>query len=139
MTSTASWYCDKTPQSGGLPKVKENLAYSQKNITFEKAKFFVGAMNEENSIVESLKQKVLRVLDDNRALRQQLQELTSERDGALRKSQDATERIQSLGRRIELLETATGFAGGRGDLRTARLRVNKLLREIDKCLALMNK
>lgn len=29
--------------------------------------------------------------------------------------------------------------GNRGDSRIARLRVNKLLREIDKCLALMNK
>lgn len=119
--------------------MKENLEDSQKNITFEKAKFFVGVMNENKTIVESLKQKVLRVLDDNRALHQQVQELSAERDRVLRASEDAAERIQTLGRRIELLETAEGFAGGKGDLRTARLRVNKLLREIDKCLALMNK
>ena len=47
--------------------------------------------------------------------------------------------IRQLGRRIETLETAAGLMGNRGDSRIARLRVNKLLREIDKCLALMNK
>ena len=42
-------------------------------------------------------------------------------------------------KRIKTLETAGGFLTSRTDRRTARLRVNRLLREIDGCIALMNK
>ena len=69
----------------------------------------------------NLTYRVIRV-NDNRLLYE------GTRDGAL------PDELQ-----VETLETAAGLMGNRGDSRIARLRVNKLLREIDKCLALMNK
>ena len=80
-------------------------------------------MDDNKAIIDSLKKKVSRIIEDNRRLRSEVRELTAER----------------AGRRIKTLETAAGLMGNRGDSRIARLRVNKLLREIDKCLALMNK
>ena len=84
-------------------------------------------MDDRTKLVESLGKKIDRVLDDNRRLRSEALGLTTERDRLLRQ------------KRIKTLETAEGFLTSRTDRRTARLRVNRLLREIDGCIALMNK
>ena len=88
-------------------------------------------MDDNKAIIDSLKKKV--------SLRSEVRELTAERDTVILEKRAAETEIRQLGRRIETLETAAGLMGNRGDSRIARLRVNKLLREIDKCLALMNK
>ena len=80
-------------------------------------------MDDRTKLVESLGKKIDRVLDDNRRLRSEALGLTPERDRLLRQKR----------------ETAEGFLTSRTDRRTARLRVNRLLREIDGCIALMNK
>ena len=92
-------------------------------------------MDDRTKLVESLGKKIDRVLDDNRRLRS----LTTERDRLLRQKREAENRIRLLEKRIKTLETAGGFLSSRTDRRTARLRVNRLLREIDGCIALMNK
>ena len=91
-------------------------------------------MDDRTKLVESLGKKIDRVLDDNRRLRSEALGLTTERDRLLRQN-----RIRLLEKRIKTLETAGGFLTSRTDRRTARLRVNRLLREIDGCIALMNK
>lgn len=96
-------------------------------------------MSDNKAIIDSLKKKVSRIIGDNRQLREGLREMTAERDRLIGEKRAAEIQIRQLGRRIETLETAAGLTGNQGDRRTARLRVNKLLREIDKCLALMNK
>ena len=88
-------------------------------------------MDDRTKLVESLGKKIDRVLDDNRRLRSEALGLTTERDRLLRQKREAENRIRLLEKRIKTLETA--------DRRTARLRVNRLLREIDGCIALMNK
>ena len=100
-------------------------------------------MDDNKAIIDSLKKKVSRIIEDNRRLRSEVRELTAERDTVILEKRAAETEIRQLGRRIESevlpVETAAGLMGNRGDSRIARLRVNKLLREIDKCLALMNK
>ena len=96
-------------------------------------------MDDRTKLVESLRKKIDRVLDDNRRLRSEALGLTTERDRLLRQKREAENRIRLLEKRIKTLETAGGFLTSRTDRRTARLRVNRPLREIDGCIALMNK
>ena len=96
-------------------------------------------MDDRTKLVESLGKKIDRVLDDNRRLRSEALGLTTERDRLLRQKREAENRIRLLEKRIKTLETAGGFLTSRTDRRTARLRGNRLLREIDGCIALMNK
>lgn len=96
-------------------------------------------MDDSKQIVESLKKKVARIIDDNRSLRQEVSRLNENYAKAVQEKRACEETIHRLNRRIEALEISGGFAGNHEDQRVARLRVNKLLREIDKCLALMNK
>ncbi len=96
-------------------------------------------MDDSRKEVESLKKKVAKIIDDNRSLRQELSRLTEDYTKVVREKRVCEENIRRLNRRIEALEISGGLAGNHDDRRVARLRVNKLLREIDKCLALMNK
>ena len=86
-------------------------------------------MDDSKQIVESLKKKVARIIDDNRSLRQEVSRLNENYAKAVQEKRACEETIHRLNR----------LAGNHEDQRVARLRVNKLLREIDKCLALMNK
>lgn len=45
----------------------------------------------------------------------------------------------SLGHKYENLRMAKFFESGYDDNRVAKLKLNKLLREIDKCIALLNR
>ncbi len=47
--------------------------------------------------------------------------------------------IAVLDRRHEQLKVATQMVSGKDENREARQKINKLVREIDKCIALLNK
>lgn len=47
-------------------------------------------------------------------------------------------RIEDISARYDKLITARSFAISDGDVKSARSRVNKLVREIDKCISLLN-
>lgn len=94
---------------------------------------------KETNAIETLNEKVQRLIDDNRTLRTELKKLGAERDKTALQRRKAEEKVQELEKRIRVLETAGALAGQGGDTRAARQRVNKLLREIDSCIALMNR
>lgn len=96
-------------------------------------------MEDNKALIDSLARKVAGLIDDNRRLRGELGRLTGENDRTVRQRREAEEKIRLLEKRIKTLETAGSFVGNRDDNRAARLRVNKLLREIDRCIALMNR
>lgn len=70
----------------------------------------VAARNEAESLLSSLR-------DENRLLKRQLEEMKA---------------------RYDMLIASHGFVMTEGDVKNARLRVNKLVREIDKCISLLN-
>ena len=90
---------------------------------------------ESKAVIASLKEKVGKLLADNRMLRAELKKLVAERDRTALQKRNAEEQILAL----QTLETARAFAGSKADNRAARLRVNRLIREIDNCIALMNR
>lgn len=96
------------------------------------------ASMKENQAVEILREKVGRLIDDNRTLRTGIRKLAAEREKAVEQKRRAEERILELERRLRTLETAEAFTGQAGDTRVARQRISKLLRDIDRCIALLN-
>lgn len=94
---------------------------------------------KETHPIETLRDKVQQLIDNNRSLRAELKKLAAERDQVTLQRRQAEEKIQELEKRIRVLETASALAGPDSNTRAARQRVNKLLREIDSCIALMNR
>ena len=91
---------------------------------------------ESKAVIASLKEKVGKLLADNRMLRAELKKLVAERDRTALQKRNAEEKILALEKQVQ---TARAFAGSKADNRAARLRVNRLIREIDNCIALMNR
>lgn len=94
---------------------------------------------KENNAVQMLKDKVERLIDENRILRSELKKASDEREKGLRQRRNAEAKILELEHRLRVLETAAALTIQEGDTRAARQRINKLLREIDSCIALMNR
>lgn len=92
-----------------------------------------------NTGIDNLNKKVDAIIADNERLRSEVARLKSEKERAAAKNRDAEEKIILLEKRINTLETAGGLLGTKADNRAARLRINKLLREIDGCIAMMNR
>lgn len=95
-------------------------------------------MSKSNTI-EDLREKVERIISDNQTLRSEIRKLKTEKDRLTLQRRSAEEQVKILEQRVKTLETAASFAGKETNNRLARLRINQLLKEIDSCIALMNR
>ncbi|MCC8020305.1 MAG: hypothetical protein LIO85_11125 [Rikenellaceae bacterium] len=91
-----------------------------------------------SDIVKSVIAKAERLMDQNRCLRAEAGQLSGQRDKLRAENRRLTERVAELEKRIDVLELREGFASG-GNTKQARARVNRLMREVDKCIALLNR
>ncbi|MFI3266933.1 MAG: hypothetical protein R3Y15_07260 [Rikenellaceae bacterium] len=91
------------------------------------------------TIIEDIKKKIEVITSDNKRLRSEILKLTAERDGLKEQRREMQVKVDGLNKRIAMLETATAVGGTAGDTQVAKARINRLLREIDKCVLLLNK
>jgi hypothetical protein len=93
-------------------------------------------------IIGSIEKKVARLIADNRRLRDERNKLAVAKERLRGENRQLTERLAEAERTVAILELREGFAGetvDRTSTRAARARVNRLMREVDRCLALLNK
>lgn len=96
-------------------------------------------MEEARLIIERLRTRITGILAERERIEENLCKLAEEKDNIAREKSELEQRIVLLERRIKVLELSSGVASLDGGAKTARDRVNRLLRDIDKCIALMNK
>ena len=90
------------------------------------------------SVIMELEARLNRLVDDHRKLVALCGELTAERDGLKEENRALEQRVRSLDHELSMIRLREGLAGG-GDKEKARARVNRLMREVDKCIALLDK
>ncbi|MDR2912244.1 MAG: hypothetical protein LBV38_02930 [Alistipes sp.] len=94
-------------------------------------------------LIDSIASSVERLIGENRRLRGEVERLEAARVRLREENRRLTALNVDLERRITVRELATGFADGRTldrhGVKVARARVNRLVREVDKCIALLNK
>lgn len=93
----------------------------------------------ELPIIGAIKSKIDRLIGDNVKLRQECQKLTEQRDRLRSENRDLTVRTTELEKRISILELTEGLSSTGVNRKQAKARVNNLMREVDKCIALLNK
>lgn len=99
------------------------------------------------AVVESIAKNVAQLIGENRRLRDQVTRLTSSQGNMRDENRRLAAEKAELERRLTIKELAEGFAGGnsagtgldRKGNKIARARVNRLMREVDKCIALLNR
>jgi cell division septum initiation protein DivIVA len=94
------------------------------------------------ALIESIAKGAEKLIGENRRLRTEVERLEVARE----KLRDENRRLEAqnaaLERRVAVKELAAGFSDeipDRQGKKIARARVNRLLREVDKCVALLHK
>ncbi|MDR0954489.1 MAG: hypothetical protein LBM20_03805 [Rikenellaceae bacterium] len=96
-------------------------------------------MDDPKIIIDRLRGRVSSIVSAVDQLKADLQKRTAERDRALKKVEDLEQKAAELEQRVRVLELTRGMEGNSSGSKEARNRVNRLLREVDKCIALMNR
>ena len=91
-----------------------------------------------NPIITSIEAKVGRLIDDNRNLRAQCGELTQQRDKLRSDNRELQQRVTALERELSKLKLNAALAGDKSDKRAAKARINRLMREVDSCIAMLS-
>lgn len=96
----------------------------------------------EKALIESIAKGAEKLVADNRRLRGEVAKLEASREKLREENRRLAAENAGLERRVAVKELAAGFAGETHDrqgTKTARARVNRLLREVDRCIGLLNK
>lgn len=90
-------------------------------------------------IIDSLREKIGHLVGENRRLKKDNEKAAARCEKLRAQNENLTERITRLEERLRVLEIKGAVEGVSGDTKAARARVNRLLREVDKCIALLNR
>ncbi len=93
----------------------------------------------DKSAITNLEGRIGQLLDDHRRLAALCRELTAERDALRVANRALEERTRELDGRLARMQLAEGLAGGGREREQARARVNRLMREVDRCIALLGR
>lgn len=94
------------------------------------------------AVLDSLEKNVARIIGENRRLRSEVERLKVSKERLLDENRRLADKVADRERSLTIKELATGFAGDARDRKgiiTARARVNRLMREVDKCIVLLNR
>lgn len=93
----------------------------------------ISAVNEIRNYVKGLQNSLMESSENEKKLKSQIELLGEEKT-------NLKEEIVKLQEQIKLLKLAKQLDGEGGDkTKEVKLMINEMLREIDKCIALMNK
>ncbi|MCM1150805.1 MAG: hypothetical protein NC209_01360 [Alistipes sp.] len=93
----------------------------------------------DKSVIGSIEARVRQLIGEHRRLKERCAELAAQRD-ALRNENRALEtRVRELDAEVARMQLAEGLAGESRNRDKARARVNRLMREVDKCIMLLER
>ena len=91
----------------------------------------------DKSVITNLEARVKQLIDDHKRLSELCSELTAQRDTLRSEKRTLEERVRELDAELARMQLTEGLAGESRNREKARARVNRLMREVDKCIALL--
>ncbi|MBR5103978.1 MAG: hypothetical protein IKZ08_04895 [Bacteroidales bacterium] len=88
-------------------------------------------------MIEKLRQRIQELISAYETEKQEHNRLISELEKATKLNETYKEQITELERTIDNLKLADAFKSGNADNTEARKKIDKLIKEIDKCITLM--
>ncbi len=93
----------------------------------------------EKEIIKELEAQVAALIADHKRLSRLSDDLTRERNSLLSERRELQMQVTQLNSEISSLRLSVALGGNDKDKDKARARVNQLMREVDRCIALLNK
>lgn len=90
-------------------------------------------------IIANLTAQVRRLMAEHAKQCEFCERLRSESDALRKENRALQERMRSLEEELSCVRLAEGLAGDGRNRDRARARVNRLMREVDRCIALLNR
>ncbi len=91
----------------------------------------------DKSVIINIEERTRQLIGDHKRLTGLCAELTAQRDMVKAENRTLQEHVRSLEGELSKMQLAEGLAGGNQNREKARARVNRLMREVDKCIALL--
>ena len=91
------------------------------------------------SIIENIEIKVVKLVEICSKLRLEKSILENDNKDLKKQLNDSNNELISLKEKIKLMKISKSIESSNHDLKASRLEINKYIREIDKCIALLNK
>ncbi|WP_075590802.1 cell division protein ZapB [Labilibacter marinus] len=95
--------------------------------------------NESIEIVHNLQQKVSKLVDRYRSVKTDNDHLKSENDQLALQLEESAREMAELKEKYNTLKFSKTIEAKSGDVHFAKIRINQIVREIDKCIALLNR
>ena len=88
-------------------------------------------------MIEKLRQRIQQLISSYEKEKQERKRLESELEKSVAQNETYRKQITELERTIDNLKLADAFKSGNADNTEARKKIDKLIKEIDKCITLM--
>ena len=95
-------------------------------------------MSESKEIIDGLRNKFKAIISINEGYREKNKYLQEELEKLNSKIAEQELKINEINGKFESISIAETFLASGKDTQEAKLKVNKIVREIDKCIALLN-
>lgn len=92
---------------------------------------------DDKSVIAILEARTRQLVDSHRKLSGRCAELRTQCDTLRTANRQLEERIRGLDAELARMQLTEGLAGEHRNREKARARVNRLMREVDKCIALL--
>ena len=89
--------------------------------------------------IERLHNKLESLLANYQQLKEELKTSNQKVDVLSKQLDEHNQTIQQLNEKNKVLKLSSSIQGEQGDNKAAKQKINELVREIDKCIALLNK
>ena len=91
----------------------------------------------DKSVIESIEARINRLIEEHGRLSGLCRELTAQRNALQAEKRTLEERNRELDAEVARMQLTEGLAGESRNREKARARVNRLMREVDKCIAIV--
>ena len=93
----------------------------------------------ENAVLNSIKEKVHTLMSNNSSLKEQNIQLETKVSELKNTLEEQNAEIENFNEKVKMLKMAKSLGGDSEKNTEMKLKINELVREIDKCISLLNK
>ena len=100
---------------------------------------FVNMADENIEIVHNLQHKISRLVERYRSVKSDNELLKAQNDQLATQLEESAREMADLREKYNTLKFSKTIDATSGDVHFAKIKINQMVREIDKCIALLNR